>query len=201
MKTSIIIILGVLAMFLFVQANVVKSSDKTEQQKYEVVEEFDGFEIRYYPEAVLASVFIPGDYRNSSGQGFRILAGYIFGGNHEKQNIAMTAPVHMKEDNKGFYMSFVMPSQYDINSLPIPDNSEISIEKSVPAYTAAIRFGGYANDEKIEAHKALLAKHLKEHGIEFTEPFVYLGYNPPYQTVNRRNEVAVKIEYPMEKSL
>lgn len=199
MKTSIIIVLGVLAVFLFVQAGVVNSSEKTEQQEYEVVEKFDGFEIRYYPEAVMASVIVPGDYRNSSGQGFRILAGYIFGGNNENQNIAMTAPVHMSEDDKGYHMSFVMPSQYDINSLPIPDNSEISIEKSVPTYTAAIRFGGYANEEKIEKNKALLAKHLKDQGIEFTEPFVFLGYNPPYQTVNRRNEVAVKIEYPAEK--
>jgi len=37
---------------------------------------------------------------------------------------------------------------------------------------------------------------LEKHQIAYTGPFSYLGYNPPYQLVNRRNEVVVKVIYP-----
>jgi hypothetical protein len=36
-----------------------------------------------------------------------------------------------------------------------------------------------------------------EKGIQHTGEFTYLGYNPPYQAVNRRNEVIVTlVNYP-----
>jgi hypothetical protein len=60
---------------------------------------------------------------------------------------------------------------------------------------ASIRFDGFANDEKIEKYKGKLRGYLENKGISYTEPFIYLGYNPPYQMVNRRNEVIVQIDY------
>ena len=180
---------------VFVQATVVQSTDNTEQQEYTVVESDGVFEIRYYPQATMASVMVDGDYRNSSGYGFRILAGYIFGGNSEDTKIAMTAPVHMMEDTNGYFMSFVMPAGFDTTNLPVPDNGQIRIHNSKPAYTASVRFGGFASDETIEENKRLLREYLSDKGIGYQEPFVYLGYNPPYQMVNRRNEVMVKIDH------
>jgi hypothetical protein len=195
MKTTIIILLAVAAIFLFVQAYVAKSTSDTEQQKYEVIESDGIYEIRYYPSATMASVAVDGTYGNSSGTGFRILAGYIFGSNSEDVNIPMTAPVHMEMDPSGYFMSFVMPSAYDLNNLPLPDNGQIRLHESKPAHMASVRFGGYANDEKIEKHKEKLREYLKSKEIVYSEPFIFLGYNPPYQTINRRNEVMVKIKY------
>ena len=160
MKTLVIVTLGILAIVVLVQAYVVKSINDTEQQKYEVIESQQPFEIRYYPSATMASVDVTGDYRNSSGAGFRILAGYIFGSNDEEKKIAMTAPVHMKESEKGYSMSFVMPSGYDTTNLPVPGNSRIQIHNSEPAYTAIVQFGGFSNDEKIEAYKEKLKQWL-----------------------------------------
>lgn len=200
MKTALIIVLAILAILVFVQAYVSRSSKDTEQQDYEVLEQDGDFEIRYYPSATMASVSIDGDYRNSSGAGFRILAGYIFGSNSDNTKIAMTAPVHMQEEGEGYFMSFVMPSGYDTSNLPLPDNGQIRIHRSEPAYTASIRFGGFANDEKIEEHRESLRNYLLERGIAFEEPFTYLGYNPPYQVVNRKNEVMVRIEYRVPKN-
>ena len=196
MKTFLIIFLAFFVIIVFVQASVVKSTDNTKQQEYELIEADGKFEIRYYPEATMASVMVDGDYRNSSGYGFRILAGYIFGDNSEDTKIAMTAPVHMMEDTNGYFMSFVMPSGFDTTNLPVPNNGQVRIHNSNPAYTASVRFGGFASDEKIEEHKRLLKEYLTNNEIEFHEPFVYLGYNPPYQMVNRRNEVMVKIAFP-----
>jgi len=195
MKTAIIIVLALVAIFLFVQAYIAKTTSDTEQQDYEVLESDGSFEIRYYPSAVMASVSVDGNYSNSSGTGFRILAGYIFGSNNEDMKIPMTAPVHMQQDSSGYFMSFVMPSGYNMDNLPVPDNGQVRLHESSPAHMASIRFSGFANDEKIEKHKTELRAYLESKDISYTEPFIYLGYNPPYQMVNRRNEVVVKIKY------
>jgi len=195
MKTAIIIVLALVAIFLFVQAYIAKTTSDTEQQDYEVIESNGNFEIRYYPSAVMASVSVDGNYSNSSGTGFRILAGYIFGSNSEDMKIPMTAPVHMQQDSSGYFMSFVMPSGYNMDNLPVPDNGQVRLHESSPAHMASIRFSGFASDEKIEKHKTELRAYLESKDISYTEPFIYLGYNPPYQMVNRRNEVVVKIKY------
>ena len=195
MKTAIIILLAIAAIFIFVQAYIAKTTSDTEQQKYEVIEKDGNFEIRYYPSAVMASVALDGNYNNSSSSGFRILAGYIFGSNSDDIKIPMTAPVHMSQDSSGYFMSFVMPSAYDLDNLPVPDNGQVRLHESKPAHVASIRFDGFANDEKIEMHKTKLRSYLDANDISYTEPFIFLGYNPPYQMVNRRNEVMVKIEY------
>jgi hypothetical protein len=58
---------------------------------------------------------------------------------------------------------------------------------------AVIQFGGWSSDEKIEEHKQQLIQVLKDNQISYQEPFLFMGYNPPYQLVNRRNEVAVRL--------
>jgi hypothetical protein len=199
-KIVLVIFFVILAIFLIVQVYASKSSEGTEQQEYEVIESNGDFEIRYYPEATMASVNVSGEYKNSSGAGFRILASYIFGGNSSDQKIAMTAPVHMAQQEQGYTMSFVMPSGYDPENLPSPDNKSILLHDSESAYTAAVRFGGFTSEEKIEAYKQKLMAYLDERQIEYTEPFVYLGYNPPYQLTNRRNEVMVRIQYPSART-
>ena len=195
MKTGIIIILAIAALFLFVQAYIAQNTSDTEQQEYELIENDGIFEIRYYPSAIMASVSVEGNYKSSSSAGFRILAGYIFGSNSEDLKIPMTSPVHMEMDSSGYFMSFVMPSGYNMNNLPVPDNGQIRLHESTPSHMATVRFGGYANDEKIEEHRIKLREYLDSKNITYTEPFIFLGYNPPYQVANRRNEVMVKINY------
>ena len=73
------------------------SSDKTETQEYQVVKIEKDFEIRHYPAATMASISsFARTYKDLRTPGFRKLAGYIFGGNSENKQIAMTTPVHMK---------------------------------------------------------------------------------------------------------
>jgi hypothetical protein len=60
---------------------------------------------------------------------------------------------------------------------------------------AAIRFGGWASDEKIEAHKKELASVLQANNIKYKGNFCYLGYNPPYKILNRKNEIIVEVEF------
>jgi hypothetical protein len=128
--------------------------------------------------------------RNS---GFRILAGYIFGGNEENKKIAMTSPVRMSASPSENTMSFVLPSKMDFDNLPTPVSQQIILHQSKPVYVAALRYGGYTNSREIEEKKAELTRELNTLHIEHTNNFEYLGYNAPYDMINRRNEVVVEL--------
>lgn len=191
----VILILALLALiFTAAQAYVLNDLKKTEEQSYSVVWKNDQIEARFYPEAVLATVTSPATtYRSSSNRNFRVLAGYIFGGNEENQSIPMTSPVHMSFENGTSEMSFVMPSSMNLETLPKPNTEGIIFSKSKEMYAVAIRFSGWADDEKIKNHTNKLLRALDVLGIEPKSSPWFMGYNPPYQVVNRRNEVAVEI--------
>ena len=166
---------------------------KTETQKFETIYKDGNFEIRFYPEAIMATVGMDGTYDNSRNSGFRILAGYIFGGNKEEQKIAMTSPVRVTNGKEVNTMSFVLPSKMAFDNLPEPVSNKIILHQSKPAYTASIQYGGYTNDEEIAQKKAKLITILDELGVDFHDNFEYLGYNPPYRMINRKNEVLVEL--------
>ena len=172
------------------------STNRIEKQKYRVVKKERDFEIRYYPSAIFATIRSSAkSYRELSSSGFRKIAGYIFGNNESGSKIAMTSPVHMDINNRESSMSFVMPSAFDLEKLPRPSDQSVEIHESPAAYTAAIEFGGYANDEKIQAYANQLIQALNKKGIKAIGNVRYLGYNPPYQFVGRKNEVIVAIEW------
>jgi hypothetical protein len=90
-------------------------------------------------------------------------------------------------------MAFVLPSIYNQNTLPKPNDSSIDIITSEPEYVAVQQFGGFANNESINEHKTILENNLIDKGLSFYGNFRYLGYNPPYQIFGRRNEVIVAL--------
>lgn len=168
---------------------------QVEQQKYNVINSIEEVEIRKYPPAIYASVTLNQENNNSL---FRILAGYIFGGNNENQKIAMTAPVHMEEINNGnnesVTMKFVMPSDLDLNDLSKPDDPRIEMFKSVEKKYAAISYSGYNNQDKFIKYSQKLRDALLENNLSFTDNPIYLGYDAPYKFWNRKNEVLFELK-------
>jgi hypothetical protein len=168
-----------------------------EKQKYRLVQSEKDYEIRYYPSAMMATIYSSANsYKQISTPGFRTLAGFIFGGNESNTRIAMTAPVHMDINDSVSAMSFVMPSKYDEQSLPRPMDSSVKLDKSRAEYVAVLKFGGYANDEKITRYSEKLRKALEKKGISYSGNFRFLGYNPPYQFIGRKNEIIVSVNWP-----
>jgi hypothetical protein len=189
---------GIILIIIFIlfQTYTLMASDKTEGQKYSVVQKENEFEIRYYPSTTMAVIQSKAKtYRELSGPGFRKLAGYIFGGNEKDTKIAMTSPVHMDINDSNSSMAFVMPSEYDEHNLPKPNDPNVRIKKIEAEYVAAIRFGGFANQKDIEKYSQKLKKLLQEKGIETIGNYRFLGYNPPYQLAGRRNEIIVKVNW------
>ena len=58
---------------------------------------------------------------------------------------------------------------------------------------AAIRFSGKSTDKQISKYTDKLKKALDDKGLAYTGNFSYLGYNPPYEVIGRRNEVVVEL--------
>ncbi len=87
----------------------------------------------------------------------------------------MTSPVHMDINDSESAMSFVMPSKYDDQSLPRPRDSRVKLEKSQAEYVAVLKFGGYANDEKIKRYTEKLREALEKKDISYSGNFRFLG--------------------------
>jgi effector-binding domain-containing protein len=189
-------LVGILAVVIIIQMALSRSTNKIENYKYQVIQEFGDVQIRSYEPTLFSSVVLNSkNYQDSSSEGFRQLAGYIFGGNQKGQKIAMTSPVAMNF-GETTEMMFMIPSEFDQDELPKPNNPNIKI-KEVPEKTvAAISFSGWANDRKIEKYKNKLLAQLDELEIDYYGSVSYLGYNPPYEVFNRKNEIIIEIEYP-----
>lgn len=192
LSTSIVLLIIYIVFQSFVKINAIK----TEKQKYRLVLKESDFEIRFYPPATMATIFSEAtNYKGLANSGFRKLAGFIFGGNEQKESISMTAPVRMNMSEKGSSMSFVMPEKYASQKLPTPNDKNIQIKTSQPEYVAVISFSGYANDEKIQDQKLKLQQILTDKKIKTTGEYSFLGYNAPYQFVGRTNEIIIPIEW------
>ncbi|TVR81088.1 MAG: heme-binding protein [Chitinophagaceae bacterium] len=195
MKTLLIVFIVIVTFFLAAQFIVNNSSNKTEQHAYEVIKRFDDIEIRHYSSALFTKIRLSGNsYSQVSGKGFRILADYIFGGNAAKEKIAMTTPVSMSFGEES-EMRFMVPANYTKEDLPLPNNKEIEFIEEKEKVMAVIKFSGWANDKKINQYQEQLIEQLQKNNIKHKGNFSFLGYNPPYQVINRRNEIVVEVEY------
>ena len=170
-------------------------TSKIESPSYKVIKSFEDFEIRNYDAMVVAKTEIKSEaYEESSSSGFRTIANYIFGGNMENQQIAMTSPVIMEMGEKSS-MSFVMPEEHAIENLPEPNSKNVEIIQIQPKTYAVLEFTGYANDKKIKKHTKRLLQFMKAENLMPIGTIKYLGYNPPWQVLGRKNEVAVEVDY------
>lgn len=196
MKMKIVfIVLGVIvALFIASQIFFMSSQKNIEQYPFKVVKTYDNFEIRNYEATLFTSVKLAtSEYDKASSQGFSVLAGYIFGGNEKEEKIAMTSPVAMTlEENTT--MMFMVPKKYTKENLPTPNDASIEFKEMPAKKMAAITFGGWANNKKIESYKKKLTEALDKEGIKYSNNFLFLGYNAPFEVFNRKNEVIVELE-------
>jgi len=188
------ILLGILFVaFIVIQLFALKSQKNIETYPYEVTKQYDDFEIRTYESTLFTSVKLSTkNYKESSSQGFSILAGYIFGDNDRNEKIAMTSPVAMSLEDS-MTMLFMVPKKFNKETLPKPNQSQIVFKEEPAKTVAAISFKGWADDEKIETYKQKLITDLEKEGILISNRFYFLGYNAPYEFFNRKNEVIVEL--------
>jgi hypothetical protein len=169
-----------------------------EKANYEVLKIIDNVDIRRYPKMILAVVEgFEGD------SGFSLLFNYISGNNKIKKQIKMTAPVITSEKipmtapviTKKDYMAFVLPSNYNKDTVPIPANSEVKIKYQSEKIFAVLRFSGKTPKIKVEKQIAKLLEIINNHNLKIINDPILMRYNSPFAPgFIRRNEVAVEIK-------
>jgi len=206
-------ILGVLAVLLLGAALLGPILSNVEQPKYTLAERSGNIEIRDYAPMIAAETKVTGDRREAIGDGFRIIADYIFGNNtaskkvpmtapvtqQGSEKIAMTAPVTQQGDGKSWRVAFIMPSEYTMDTLPKPNNPAVEL-KEVPAKRfGVIRFSGMGDQGSLDRHTEELQAFLKARNLTFLSPPTYAFYNPPWTLpFMRRNEVLIEIAGPSD---
>ena len=210
MRTFKIIGLAGFALLCVLSLLVVKSAMAIEKAKYTVLEKEDGFEIRKFDPQIVAETFVEGDLEKAGNEGFRRLYDYISGGNTKKQSISMTAPVSQetgskkiamtapvkqeKKDNR-WRITFLMPAEYTLETLPEPNDTRVRLTEESGRLMVAVKYSGTWSEEGYEKNRALLEEYIQKRGLTQTGEPVWARYDPPFMPwFLRRNEVLIPIE-------
>ena len=166
-----------------------------EEPDFDLLDQFGAVEIRHYEPTIQAQTTLESDAATTSG--FRRLAGYIFGGNDQGMEIAMTAPVQETLDAPRPIMAFTMPSAYSMAELPRPNAADVTLREIPGKTVAVIRFSGWATSSRVEHQTAQLLAELERRDIEVVGGLSLNQYNPPWTLpFLRRNEVMVESRGP-----
>lgn len=170
-----------------------------QEPDYQLVKQEPPFELRTYEKFVVAETLVQGDFDSAGRQGFRRVAGYIFGGNRgadgASKKIAMTAPVTVEPMIGGWKLWFVMPKEYGLQDLPAPESAEVNL-REVPAHrVAAIRFSGFTTAASIQENTERLQQWMSAQGLAPLGPPQVARYNDPFTLPwNRRNEILIPVQ-------
>ena len=178
--------------FIVWQAYSVNSNKKFENMDQQLIGSINNVNFKTYSQYTLASVKMDGKSLNNAKGKFTVLANYIFGGNSDKKQIAMTSPVIYNISNYATF-SFIMPDKYEVSNLPSPNSKEISFKTKKNQCIASIAFGGFANNENCNENYLKLLEVLNANDISHSNDYMIAVYNPPYQLVNRKNEIWVEV--------
>jgi hypothetical protein len=188
----------------------VRTAMAIEKVKYEVVEKDGKYELRQYADHIVAQTIVEGSFHDVGNDGFRILAGYIFGKNRRREKIEMTAPVSQEAPSEKIEMTapvnqqaegdrwritFVMPSRYTMETLPEPIDERVQLRKVSGQLTAALKYSGSWSHKRYERKKAQLESIIAAQGLVPVGKPTFARYNPPFMPwFLRRNEVLIPVQ-------
>jgi len=177
---------------------------------YQVLKSDGKIELRQYQPQLIAETFVSEDYDQAGSAGFRRLAGYIFGGNRENEQIAMTAPVLQEPRSRqiamtapvlqektadGWWMAFILPADITMENAPRPDNPDVRLRELPAKKLASLEYSGLNSPEKMKAESLKLEAWIGKQGLRAAESAKMASYDPPWTLwFLRRNEVQIEVE-------
>ena len=166
-----------------------------EKPDHKVLETDGQFEVREYPELLIAETSIGGDRDKALDQGFAKLADYIFAKSRGGEKVAMTAPVLSSSGGNDQWLTrFVMPSQFTRDTLPEPD-AGIRINTLPARKVAAFQFAGTVDETALAEREEQLKSWVgaKKFGIRGAAERAF--YNSPFMPGPlRRTEILIPID-------
>ena len=181
-----------------------------ESPAYDVERRIGPVEVRRYQPYVVAETTVSGPLDQAGNRGFRVLAKFIFGGNRGAPDsgdrsgrgakIAMTTPVMQEPQGEDFRVQFMMPAEYDVDSVPLPDDDRVEIRAVGERRVAALRYSGRWTKQGYERCLADLLQHLDGSDLRPAGKPMWARYDPPWKPwFLRRNEVLIAVEPTAEE--
>ena len=180
-----------------------------EEAKYTVLEREEDFELRQYEPQIVAETLVEGDFQDVGNEGFRRLYDYISGKNRKQQTIPMTAPVSQEASSEKIPMTapvnqeqvggkwritFLMPSQYTLETLPKPSDPRVQLTKVPGLLMAALSYSGTWSRGRYEEKEKRLKELIRQQGLKIVGEPVFARYNLPFMPwFLRRNEVLIPV--------
>jgi hypothetical protein len=180
-----------------------------EEAKYKVLEREGDFELRQYQPHIVAEILVEGDFQEVGNEGFRRLYDYISGKNRKQQTIPMTAPVSQEASSEKIPMTapvnqeqvggkwritFLMPSQYALETLPEPSDPRVQLTTVPGLLMAALSYSGTWSRGRYEEKEKRLKELIRQKGLKIEGEPIFARYNPPFMPwFLRRNEVLIPV--------
>ena len=186
-----------------------------EEPSYTVVYEEDGVEYRQYDSYLVSETVIENaSTKDAAGdEGFRRLFRYISGSNETSakvamtvpvsqsmspgpsEKIAMTVPVQQSSSAAGWRVSFMLPSQYTLETAPQPKDSRVYVREVPERLVAVRRFSGRWTEVNFNKQAALLEQHVIDKELNALGDIERANYNSPFSLpFMRRNEVMLAVD-------
>ena len=171
----------------------------TQRQKFELIRNFNSFELRRYEPCVVAEVEINEDYQSAASGAFRYLFNYISKGNSGSKSIAMTAPVIATTDSsmksQKWKISFVMPAGSKIEDMPLPTNKKVTLLELDAAECVSVSFRGRATERLADKYEKRLRLLAESEGIALSEETRIGRFDPPFKPgFMQYNEIVIPLE-------
>jgi len=203
----------------------IKPAMAIEEPKYEVVTTDAQFEVRHYAPILIAETIVEGDMDAASSKGFRLIADFIFGNNlssdsDKKAKIAMTAPVTVEPQSskiamtapvtvepqavepsmkttKTWRINFVMPSQYNLATIPKPKNNAVTLREVPSKYFIVHKYSGFNTVSRVQAKTDEAVEWATKRSYKIIGTPQLSRYDPPWTLpMFRRNEIMIEIAAP-----
>jgi DNA gyrase inhibitor GyrI len=180
-----------------------------EEPEFDVLRADGDIELRAYGPTIVAETTVTGDFEEASNQAFRALFKYIDGNNQAREEIAMTAPVAQERSEKiamtapvsqraegeRWVVSFMMPAEYTMETLPEPLDSRVTLREQPPYRAAVIRYSGFWSEKNYLEHLEELQAWVGQAGLTVRGEPVWARYNAPFTPwFMRRNEILLRVD-------
>lgn len=182
-----------------------------EEAKYTVLEKDKAFELRRYDAQIVAETVVEADLEEAGSKAFSRLFKYISGANQSQQKISMTAPVAQSKasekismtapvsqeqmDSGSWRVSFMMPAEYTLETLPVPQNPKVSLREVQERYMAVIRYSGFWSEKNYQSHYVQLQQWIESRNLDKLGEAVWARYNPPFMPwFLRKNEILIPVK-------
>ena len=193
-KMAYVLAAGGLAILLYLGWSLT-SRDAYETAAYDVIMSDGAFEVREYPDLMMATTIMKSS--NGNDGSLNRLFSYISGANENNQKVSMTTPVFMdaeSEDHPG-QMGFVVPASVVADGAPMPSDVNVELRSREAGRFAVIRFSGRLDVSTRRYAEQRLKQWMSEHEFTSSGEAESAGYDPPWTPGPfRRNEVLVRLQ-------